>query len=447
MSPISRERASSSRPAAASPRAPPTTGVLDLVRLLGGVIGAAVRHPRDFSLRAAFRTWARRAAARRAAENLILNLGVKRVLLVGGPRLSHDILEASPKSDGLCTGAVKRRAMAFLASRALTVSDDADWKRRRAFNEQILEPGRRHELERDFLLHVIAAFDAPVDGSAAVRAAMGRAMLGIVFGDTAPRWLADDVQVLFGFVQNPLKRALLSPWAKRRRARFYDALRRMWRDPTGAGARSLLGRARRSGTELDETEVLEQIPHWMFTFTGSATDLLVRTLVLILADLEARRRAQRELDAAGPLDEPTTIEGLAYLEACLLEAAHLYPPVTRTFHRAPVGITVGDVVIPAGMEVMHSFPLIVDGEDEAPRRFRPERWLAPGGAASTFDPFLGGARRCPGRDLILFVCTSALAVLLTRQRLALQGAPLRTDALPPEFPRRGLKFRTSEGRS
>ena len=75
--------------------------------------------------------------------------------------------------------------------------------------------------------------------------------------------------------------------------------------------------------------------------------------------------------------------------------------------------------------------------------FLPERWSS--GAAPSpigeFDPFLAGARHCPGRELILFVCTSALAVLLGTQRL-MADPPLAPAALPLEFPRRGIRFRT-----
>src|SRR4051812_7874433 len=33
--------------------------------------------------------------------------------------------------------------------------------------------------------------------------------------------------------------------------------------------------------DVPEQQLLEQIPHWMFTFTGSGTDLLVRTVALV----------------------------------------------------------------------------------------------------------------------------------------------------------------------
>ena len=98
------------------------------------------------------------------------------------------------------------------------------------------------------------------------------------------------------------------------------------------------------------------------------------------------------------------------------------------------------MAIPAGVEVMHLFPLVSE-MDDAPRRFRPERWLEPGGPKAGFDPFLRGARQCPGRDLILLACTAALARLAGPGGVALESPPLPTDALGEDFPLERLRFR------
>jgi cytochrome P450 len=207
----------------------------------------------------------------------------------------------------------------------------------------------------------------------------------------------------------------------------------------------LLALAHRAAGDLPEDLLLQQIPHWMFTFTGSGTDLLVRALTLVTSHPTALETARREIAAAGPLDQAEAIDSLTFLGSCLMEAARLYPPVTRTFHCAKSGAVSGTVRVPAGTQILHSFPLLGDPAQSSPdaRSFVPERWSS--GAATSpiaeFDPFLAGARHCPGRELILFVCSSALAVLLGKQRL-MADPPLAPAALPLEFPRRGIRFRT-----
>ncbi len=426
---------------ASSRRSLPTTAALDLVRLAGGVLAEVARHPRTFSVSGAFRRWARNAAARRSSENLILNLGVKRVLLVGGAGLSEEILHPQPHPGGLVAGDLKRSAMSFLAPRAVTISEGDEWRRRRELNERVLEPGRTHSLRPLIVSSVLKELSPGIRDVAGLRAAMGRTMLSIVFGGKAPPGLADDVRALFGVVQSPLKRKLLGPWARRRRRRFYDTLQRVWRESRADDAPSLLQAAHRSAGTLDEAELLEQIPHWMFTFTGSGSDLLARALALVLSDPVARARVRAEIEEAG---DPGAAE-LPYVRACLLEAAQLFPPVTRTFHRAPAGITLDRVAIPAGVEIMHLFPLISE-PDPAPRRFRPERWLEPGGPEAGFDPFLRGARRCPGRDLILLVCITALARLAGPGGVALESPPIDTSALGDDFPLGRLRFRPARSK-
>src|SRR5262249_16667565 len=155
------------------------------------------------------------------------------------------------------------------------------------------------------------------------------------------------------------------------------------------------------------------------------------TLTLVTSDAGALTKARSEISAAGPLDRADDMARLAFVEACLLEAARIYPPVTRTTHRAAAGAVAGTVRIPPGMELLHSLPLLgrVEQSIAEPRRFRPERWLSADDAATMtrdFDPFLFGARHCPGREVILFVCKTALATLIGPHRLVVEE-PLSAD--------------------
>jgi cytochrome P450 len=422
--------------------APPRTGLVDLARLGFAVAGNALRHPCTSNAEAVFREWARRAAARRGTDNLVVNFLVKKLLLVGSPELSRQILAQPPSQESFSTGSLKRSAMAFLAAHALTISDDEDWSRRRAFNEGVLEPTRRHEFAPQFVRYTLQAFAPPITGVADLRAAMGRAMFGVVFGGAAAPSLVTEIEALFDLVQNPVKRVLTAPFAYFKRARFYDELRALWQAQNQALKPSLLQMAGRSVTSLGDSELLEQVPHWMFTFTGSATDLVLRTLTLITSTPSVQGRVMTELAGAGPLDGPAFESApLPFLEACLVETGHLYPPVTRTFHRAALGTTLNGMQFAPGTEIMHLFPLFtadLAGAD-APS-FNPDRWLAATPPVCAFDPFLGGARRCPGRSLILVICKTALASLLLQHQVAVKAPGIGASSLPAQFPRQGLIF-------
>lgn len=430
-----------SDPAAAHP--PPSTSLGDLARLGSRIVWAAVTHARSFSLRQELWNWLRKTARRRQSENLVLDLLVTKILFVGGRDLSEHILADPPHEQCYVEGDMKRQSMSVLAPQALTISHGEKWQRLRRFNTQVLDVVEDPVYRETFLRHVRRAFSTPVRSVEDVRTAMGRANRAIVFGDgIAPDHISKDIQALFSYVQNPLKRILLGWWAARRRARLYENLRQLWQQTSDSEEPSLIAAAHRHADGLTKEETIQQIPHWMFTFTGSGTDFLVRALALVATRPEVRTRARNEIAAAGPLDKAEVVEQLPFLEACLREAAHLFPPVTQTFHCAPHGDTFNGLRVPSDMEVMHVFPLPEPGTDSEPgdRAFRPERWLDDDSPSPAFSPFLGGARSCPGESLILVVCKLALALLLGQQRLEVSSATLATDPLPLAFPEEDVRI-------
>ena len=150
-------------------------------------------------------------------------------------------------------------------------------------------------------------------------------------------------------MQSPLRRRFAGGGGRALRERFYVDLRRALQ-ATPPTILSLAAAARQFGELIEPETLLQQVPHWMFTFPGSGTDLLVRTLALICARPDVQQRALQEVRDAGPLDDPRSIQKLAYLEACLREAGRLFPPVTKTFHRAPKGSTAAGYTIAADVE-------------------------------------------------------------------------------------------------
>lgn len=425
----------------------PSTGLVDLLRLIGGMASAFVRSPASFNTGMVFRDWIKGATARHHSEDLIINLFFKRLLLVTGRELSAHILEQPPSSQTYMEGPTKTSAMSFLAPQALTICHDQQWQHLRPYNEQTLSMEGEPQRQQYLLEQVRQAFSRPVSSVDDIRSRMGQVMLNVVFGKgKAPQHLADDIQVLFGYVQSPLRRMILGRKEGGRRERFYNALGQLWREPADPQQPSLLSTAQKLASQgsYTEPELLQQIPHWMFTFTGSGTDLLSRTLVLIGSRPEVRDKVISEIGENGPLDQASTIDKLQYLEACLLETCRLFPPVTRTLHIAPQGGVFKSTGVPAGMEIIHYFPVNNRDTDLDPTAndFRPDRWLGPASEAHSAYPnlFLSGARTCPGRELILFICKAAVAVLLKEHNSRGEASSLATNPLPFSFPEREVRF-------
>lgn len=410
----------------------PTTRLGGVIALVAAIVGASVRRRGDRVQ--VIDDWIRRKSA--GGEAVIVKLPLKQLLVVSGPDLSAHVLADPPSAESYTVGKLKQSGMAFLAPRALTISDDDDWLRRREFNEQVLCTGQPHRLRQAFLDQVYAAFtSSAVTSRTDIRDRMGELMVGVVVG--APGGgLPDDVDRLMGVVRSPVKRALFGRRHRKRRRRFYEALSRHWAE---APDDTLVGSARTlTGTDSDET--IEQVPHWMFTFTGSGTDLLTRTIALVGSRPEVRERVIAEVSASGPIDDAETIGKLAYVEACLRETGRLFPPVTTTFHVAPRGDEFNGRSIPAGMEILHYFPALErhgrNDADDTVRHFRPDRWNgtdaddADADAVTTSNLFLSGARSCPGEDLMMFVCKAALAIAVGVQGVRADERQLAADPLP-----------------
>jgi len=334
--------------------------------------------------------------------------------------------------------------MAFLAPGALTIANGDAWLLLRPFNEHVLGTGHPHEFAQSILEHVRTAFARPVSGIDDVRAAMGRAMVKIVVGDVAPGQPdpAADVTALFSAVQSPLRRKLFAFLYRGRRDRLYALLARKWEQAgDGDGERTLIALGRRMAPDADRTVLLQQIPHWMFTFTGSGTDLLARTLAMVTSRADVHARVLEEIRSAGPSDRAETVARLDYLEACILETGSLFPPVTRTFHKGSGGSGA------ARREIVHYFPILQRDDHLGPtvNEFRPERWLAPerDPPAAASNLFLRGPRACPGMDIILFVCKTAAARQLGELGLSARQDRLGRDPLPISFPKLDARFTVS----
>lgn len=110
----------------------------------------------------------------------------------------------------------------------------------------------------------------------------------------------------------------------------------------------------------------------------------MRTLMYnLLKYRSALKKLQRELDSAGlsrPFPRYDEVQGLPYLDACVLEAGRILPPVGVPMERVvpPEGVTISGQYIPAGT-IVGANPYVVHrhtgtfGLDV--EAWRPERWL------------------------------------------------------------------------
>jgi len=441
----------------------PVANLSDLLPLASSIL-SAVRGRLEYGPSAILTAWFQQLAQRYAGSGAVmLPLPGKRILLVVDRDLSVHILSQPPSSSVYLPGRLKSQAMELLAPHALTIAHDQDWLQWRAFHEAVLCPGSPHPDQSDHLPTIRAAFSAPCHSLDDIRQRFGVTMLAVVFGvgpgSTALKEidltaLAEDVQQLADMVNQPLRRLLLGSFQKSRRERIYVVLGEAWKASSeDAPKGSLLSRAH--AANLDDSgwqELLEQLPHWMFTFQGSASKLFGRTLVILLSRPELLEKVREELRMVCGSDGPRSedqIARLTFLEACVLETGRLYPPVSLTVHRRDTEEIHDGRRVPADTDILQLFMLL-----QRPRRpyveaseFQPSLWLDRTGACPFSDVFLSGARSCPGKDLILFVIKTGLATILAGDLPTVPHGAFLQARWPLSFPDRLIRFTASPSTS
>ena len=170
-----------------------------------------------------------------------------------------------------------------------------------------------------------------------------------------------------------------------------------------------------------------------FVVAGHETTALVAawTLRLVAQHPQVERRVLDEV-ARLPfhLDDPGSLESLAYTRQVVFEAMRLYPPAALLVRRAAQDLRVGGVNVPARGAIhipvyaLHrNRRLWTDPEVFDPDRFEPSQHSLRHKFA--FLPFGGGPRVCIGMGMALTECLAIVATLLPRFRFE----PI--DARPP----------------
>jgi cytochrome P450 len=337
----------------------------------------------------------------------------------------------------------KRRALEKFQPHAVLTTRGALRASRRALNESALDTtAQLHHLAEPFLSVIdeeitAMAADALRNGSfdsAEFTKAWWRLVRRVVLGNAA----RDDDAVTDDLAR--LRRAgnwsFAVPVHARRRDRFFE---RLYAYAERADPNSLLGAisAVDAGGAMDP---IGQVPHWLFAFDAAGMATL-RAAALLAAHPDTESRW--EIDAAG------TPQVRPYLRAAVLESVRLWPTTPAILRETVEDTAWSDgsdrFTLRAGAGLFICVPAFHRDPDALPfaNDFVPEIWLD--GRAESYPqlvPFSAGPAECPGRNLVLFVTSSALATLLGQVRLALHsrvalspGAPL-----PLTFNQFGLRF-------
>jgi len=215
----------------------------------------------------------------------------------------------------------------------------------------------------------------------------------------------------------------------RERMRAQPALREQ---PTNL-LEAMIAAADQPGSGIDDHQVAGNVLTMLLAGEDTTANSLAWMIHLLWRHPAALARATEEVrrivtDPANPTHEQ--MAQLDYVEACAHETMRLKPVAPMLVLQALHPMTIADVQVPRGTNIVTLLRRDSVSEAHLPRAaaFEPERWLADAGAGGLGPqagsakrlamPFGAGPRICPGRYLALLEMKMAIATLLGRFDIA-----------------------------
>ena len=301
----------------------------------------------------------------------------------------------------------KRDGMAAFQPDAVTISRGETWRKRRSFNETVIDGAFAAAAPRFATSPAprskLLAGDDEIDWerwSGAFRRIARRVILGddAADDDALSETLAEMMSEANGMPGEPSKR-------------YPGFIGRLGEYVAAADPASLVGQFPGAPADVD-TKPVGQVAHWLFATGDTLAINAFRALALLAAD---------------PATQVRAVGDDAYLDATLEEAMRLWPTTTM-LSRETVGATEwGGETVPEGTQVLIPNTFLHRDSDrfESADRFAPEQWLS--GEAETewsFNHFSRGPQGCPGVSLSLLLGRSALGAAIAGAPIELAGPAL-----------------------
>lgn len=205
--------------------------------------------------------------------------------------------------------------------------------------------------------------------------------------------------------------------------RKFIAAVRMARDTPDKSGTDLLRHSLRAGCDHGDSLLATELANMYYGGIVSSSTAVAITLFMLAKSDAEKEKVCNALAALGPNPTPDAINGCAELQAAVLEALRIRPPVslwTRNVNKTNPVVLGGYTLPPdTGLLIGNRFAHTDAAHWDKPNEYRPGRWTAerrasdPLGSAYFF-PFGRGERTCLAQDVALAYIHLAVATVLMR---------------------------------
>jgi cyclooctatin synthase len=183
---------------------------------------------------------------------------------------------------------------------------------------------------------------------------------------------------------------------------------------------------------LTVDQICDETIMMLIAATATMASVMSWALYVLSEEPLIEKRLFEDMAKVGNGDAARGIERSSYTFRFLMEVLRLYPPVWIACRKTRSSITLGDYLLPEGVNVIFSSYMLHRNADRYsdPNRFDPDRWLSvrPGTADDTlYIPFGVGPKACIGEAFAWRELEIILGTVMQRWRLsAMPGS--RVDA-------------------